>query len=73
MSQTITGILELLKQGGGFLRDPEVSFRPTSEDVWVSNQVIRQYGLIEGAQVCGTTKPGKKKGLQLATVETISG
>lgn len=70
MSQTTTGVLEPLKQGGGFLRDPAISFQQTSEDVWVSNKVIRQYGLVEGAEVTGPTQRGKK-GLQLKDVDQI--
>lgn len=72
MAEPASGVLEFLKKGGGFLRDPDVSFRPTSNDVWVSNQVIREYGLVEGASVTGTAEAGKKN-LQLTTVETISG
>ena len=67
-----SGVLTLLPRGGGFLRDPDLSFRPTNDDAWVSVQLIRQYGLVEGALVTGAIRRGDK-GYQLATVETICG
>ncbi|MCE7986151.1 MAG: transcription termination factor Rho [Caldilinea sp. CFX5] len=67
-----TGVLSLLPRGGGFLRDPENSYRPTSEDAWVSAQLIRDYGLVSGALVSGEIRRGDK-GYQLASVTTICG
>ncbi|MBX3015777.1 MAG: transcription termination factor Rho [Caldilineaceae bacterium] len=69
---TTTGVLALLPKGGGFLRSFETSFRPTSEDVWVPPQLIRDCGLIAGAWVTGKTRRGDK-GIQLATVDSIGG
>ncbi|MEZ4737177.1 MAG: hypothetical protein R3E79_59615, partial [Caldilineaceae bacterium] len=69
---TTTGVLALLPRGGGFLRDPENSFRPTGDDAWVSAQLIREHGLVEGALVTGQVRRGDK-GNQLASVETIGG
>ncbi len=67
-----SGVLTILPRGGGFLRNPELSFRPTNDDAWVSVQLIRQYGLVEGALVTGAVRRGDK-GYQLATVESICG
>jgi len=67
-----SGVLTLLPRGGGFLRDPENSYRPTSEDAWVSAQLIRDYGLVSGALVSGEVRRGDK-GYQLASVVTICG
>lgn len=67
-----SGVLALLPRGGGFLRSLESSFRPTREDVWVSAELIRHCGLIEGALVTGQVRQGDK-GLQLAGVDTIGG
>jgi len=72
MSETITGVLDLLPKGGGFLRDPARSFVPTGEDTFVPTQVIRKHGLVQGATVTGTTQKGKK-GLQLADVAAVCG
>ncbi|MEZ4864013.1 MAG: transcription termination factor Rho [Caldilineaceae bacterium] len=72
MTQSTTGVLELLPRGGGFLRDAAVSFHPTAEDAWVSNKLIREYGLVEGALVSGTMQRGKQN-MELATVASICG
>lgn len=67
-----TGVLALLPRGGGFLRSFENSFRPTSEDAWVSAELIRHCGLIEGALVTGQVRQGDR-GYQLASVDSIGG
>lgn len=67
-----SGVLALLPRGGGFLRSPENSFRPTNDDAWVSAQLIREYGLPEGALVTGQVRRGDR-GYQLASVDTICG
>ncbi|HRW06128.1 MAG TPA: transcription termination factor Rho [Caldilineaceae bacterium] len=72
MTDQVTGVFQALKQGGGFLRDPDVSFQPLDDDPWVSNKLIQTYGLVEGATVTGTTRRGKK-GQELAAVTTICG
>jgi transcription termination factor Rho len=72
MSQIANGILEMLPRGGGFLRDPERSFQPEPDDVWVPLPLIREHGLVEGATVTGSTRSGKK-GPELATVDTVCG
>lgn len=72
MTETATGVLQRLQKGGGFLRNPERSFQPGREDVWVPTQLIRELRLIDGADITGTTGQGKK-GPQLATVESICG
>jgi len=71
MTEQITGVFQALKQGGGFLRDPEVSFQPLSDDPWVSNKLIQDNGLVEGAKVTGTVRHGKK-GMELASVTTVA-
>jgi len=70
--QTTTGILQRLRQGGGFLRDPKRSFRPSSDDAWVSSRFMKEYGMVDGAEITGRVRPGKK-GYQLATVDAICG
>jgi transcription termination factor Rho len=70
MQQNVTGVFQRLQQGGGFLRDPALSFQPGPQDSWVSSQVIRQYGLTDGAEVIGFSEQAKK-GIQLVKVESI--
>lgn len=72
MSRSVRGVLQSLPRGGGFLRDAARSFQPSSEDVWVSSKLIREYGLVDGALVEGTAQSGKK-GYQLATVASVCG
>ena len=72
MSDHTSGVLQLLRQGGGFLRDPLVSFQPTSVDVFVPQKLIQQHGLVEGAVVAGPTQRGTKND-QLADVESVCG
>lgn len=72
MSQTVSGVLQQLARGGGFLRDPDLSFQPGPNDVWVSPPLIREYGLVDGATVRGAAGRGEK-GPQLETVESICG
>lgn len=67
-----TGVLALLPRGGGFLRGLENSFRPTSDDPWVSTELIRHCGLIEGVLVTGPVQRGDR-GYQLVGVDTICG
>jgi len=67
-----TGVLALLPRGGGFLRSLENSFRPASDDAWVSTELIRHCGLIEGALVTGTVERGDR-GYQLTGVDTVNG
>jgi len=72
MSDPITGVLDRLQQGGGFLRDPKRSFKPASEDVFVPQKLIQRLGLVTGAMVAGTTTKGKK-GLVLNEVSDVCG
>ena len=67
-----SGVLALLPRGGGFLLSLENSFRPTNEDAWVSTELIRHCGLIEGALVTGTVRQGDR-GYQLTGVDTVNG
>ncbi|MCK4558687.1 MAG: transcription termination factor Rho [Calditrichia bacterium] len=70
MAQKVNGVYQRLPQGGGFLRDPALSFQPGPQDTWVSSQLIRQFGLTNGADVKGSADQ-TKKGLQLVTIDSI--
>jgi len=71
-SNAVSGVLEVLKQGGGFLRDPVRSFRPDDSDIFVPQKLISTWKLIPGADVTGPAQRGKK-GLRLAGVDTVCG
>lgn len=70
MSNTTSGVLEVLKQGGGFLRDPARSFKPDRQDTFVPQKIIQRFGLITGALVAGSTQSGKR-GMRLVDVESV--
>ena len=52
------GVLEILKQGWGFLRRGHL--KPTKEDVYVSQSQIRRFGMKTGDWVSGPVRPPKR-------------
>ena len=72
MSTSVTGILEVLHRGGGYLRDTARSFAPGPGDPHVPEQIITRFGLATGAQVCGPAQPGRQ-GPRLEGVESVCG
>jgi transcription termination factor Rho len=69
---TVSGILEILDRGGGFLRDPARSFVPTRQDVFVPSNLISRFRLESGALVSGSAR-SEQKGVRLDQVETVCG
>jgi len=72
MSETVSGILQCLQKGGGFLRDPAYSYQAAPDDPWVSSKLIRSFGLVDGASVTGKASRGKK-GFQLTEIDLVCG
>lgn len=68
----VSGVLQTLPRGSGFLRDHTRSFQPGPEDAWVSPKLIREHDLVEGAVVTGERQRGDK-GYQLASVTAVCG
>ena len=69
---TASGVIEVLKGRGGFLRNPERSFQPDRPDVFVPQKLISRFRLVTGAAVCGPTQSAKR-GVQLADVQSVCG
>ena len=69
---TVSGVLEVLEQGGGFLRDPARSFAPSRQDVFVPAALISRFQLVSGALVSGPAQSAKQ-GMRLDNVESICG
>jgi transcription termination factor Rho len=68
------GVLEIPGRGSGFLRRPEASYLPSSEDVHVGERLIRELGLRPGDEIDGTVRPGGRgKGPSLDRVTSIDG
>ena len=54
------GVLEILQEGFGFLRSPDVSYQAGVDDVYVSPNQIRRFGLRTGDTVSGSIRPPKE-------------
>ena len=69
----VTGILEIISEGYGFLR--QNAFRRGANDVYVSNSQIRRFNLRDGDAVCGQARPPKdtEKYYGLLRVDSING
>jgi len=55
------GVLEVLKEGYGFLRSPDFNYLPGPDDIYVSPSQIKRFGLRTGHQVFGEIRPPKQK------------
>jgi transcription termination factor Rho len=72
MADVITGVIKKNIQGTFVLRDPARSFRSSGRDVIVPAALMRQCSLVEGAEVCGTTRMDRHLVL-LDKVESVCG
>ncbi len=70
-----SGILEMMPDGYGFLRSPDYNYLTSPDDVYVSPQQVKQFGLRTGDTVRGPVKPPKEgeKYFALLEVELING
>ena len=69
----LTGILETMNEGYGFLRQD--TFLRSTNDVYVSNSQIRRFNLRDGDHIYGQARPPKEgeKYYGLLRVESING
>jgi len=75
-SEDYLGVLEVMSNGrSGFIRRPQASYTPSSEDVYVGQRVIQKHSLRTGDEICGEvgTPPGSGKSPPLKTVYTVNG
>ena len=54
------GVLEILQEGFGFLRSPDVSYQAGVDDIYVSPNQIRRFGLRSGDTISGKIRPPKE-------------
>lgn len=54
------GTLQIMSDGFGFLRSPELSYLPGPDDIYVSPSQIRRFGLRRGMTVRGAIRPPKE-------------
>jgi len=68
------GVLEVLPDGFGFLRNPRYHYLSSPDDIYVSPSQIRRFGLRSGNTVSGQIRPPKdsEKYFALLRVEAIN-
>ncbi len=69
------GTLQIMPDGFGFLRSPELSYLAGPDDIYVSPSQIRRFGLRRGMTVKGAIRPPKEseKYFALLRVDTVNG
>ena len=65
------GIIEISGKGFGFLRDPKRNFVQTPQDIFVTPELVRRFGLRDGMWIYGETRRGNR-GPQLVKLLTIN-
>ena len=70
-----TGVLEVDNQGFGFLRSADFNYMPSPDDVYLTQQQIKQYGLKTGDVVEATIRPPREgeKYFPLSSVKRVNG
>ena len=54
------GIIEISGKGFGFLRDPKRNFVQTPQDIFVTPEIVRRFGLRDGMWIYGETRRGNR-------------
>ncbi len=69
------GVLEVVPEGWGFLRSSDYNYLPSPDDVYVSQQQIKQWGLKTGDVVEGSVRPPMEgeKYFPLMNIEQVNG
>lgn len=69
------GTLEILPDGYGFLRSVSYNFKPSPDDIYVSNSQIKRFQLKQGDCVVGIMRPPKvgERYFALLRVEGVNG
>lgn len=71
----VSGVLETLEEGFGFLRSPEYSYLPSSDDIYVSPSQIKRLSLRTGDSIVGYARPPKnsERYFALLRIELVNG
>ena len=69
------GVLETTPEGFGFLRSSDYNYLASPDDVYVSQQQIKQYGLKTGDVVEGSVRPPREgeKYFPLMSIDSVNG
>lgn len=73
--EPVSGYLEIMDKGFGFLREIEENFQPRPENPYVPNSLIRKLNLREGSFIegLGEKKDPRNQNLAVIRIETING
>jgi transcription termination factor Rho len=71
MAEQVKGVFKRTRQGG-VLRDAKYSFRPNTEPIFIPNNLVSKYKLVDGAEIAGKTTR-EKQGLILSTISKVCG
>jgi transcription termination factor Rho len=75
-NEAYLGVLEVMSNGrSGFIRRPQASYTPSTEDVYVGQRAIQKYHLRTGDEITGEVgnPPGAGKSPPLKRVFTVNG
>lgn len=72
---TTFGVLEIMPEGFGFLRSSDYNYLASPDDIYVTQQQIREYGLKTGDMVEGAIRPPRpgEKYFPLCNVLSVNG
>lgn len=72
---TVSGVLEILEEGFGFLRSPDYSYLPSSDDIYISPSQIKRFGLKTGDTIIGAARPPKnsERYFALLKIDSVNG
>jgi len=65
------GVVEIVRDGYGFLRGPETSYLPSDDDVYVAPPLVREYDLRSGDTVHGSIRPPRTNGERYFALEQV--
>ena len=69
------GVLEIVKEGYGFLRNPEHNYLPGPDDIYIHQYLIRRFDLKTGDTITGQVRKPRdtEKYFSLLRIDTING
>ena len=72
---TTTGVVDLTNEGYGFLRSSDYNYLNSPDDIYISHNQVKLYGLKTGDTITGTTRPPRpgEKYFPLTKIIEING
>ncbi|MDT8340091.1 MAG: transcription termination factor Rho [Longimicrobiales bacterium] len=66
------GVLEVVKEGHGFLRAQEWSYLPSPDDIYVGKGLVRSLDLRTGDSIVGTVRPSRRRERYMSLLRVTS-